>query len=611
MCGSGVSTILLLLVAILGGAVGCQREATPSLVQVLELTPHEVETGDRVRITGVGFPEGKTAHVAFHGDLFRPATAPVRGVEIDVDAVVVSGTELEVPLNEAVERLFVGSRDHAAHTTFSGDLTVAFAAGAPAAPPVSGILRDVWLDVRPTTPQDAILEAERAEGERTLKFLGIQPDMASLAAGGVLIHSIEQNSRAQTARLLPGDVITELDGVRVLSTGDLAALPGERVAWLKIRRGGSPHEEVAQVSLVGLAPPPAATLLAPVLVLGLAAILLLLFQAPTPSAVASLEQYAAHRLRFLPSAASLLLDRTTVVWPVVAGVSGMYALFPLAHALGIGDIDVGVLLVLAAASLTILALVTGGGSTGPYSVRAGVVAAARELSLEVPLAAGISAVVATTGSLRLEDLVRAQGGWPWRWTAFASPMALGLFGLWLVAALATFESGGSVLPEAAEAPVSTGKLPARGGSRLFALAARANLFVTCGIVAALFLGGWQIPWLAPEQVEAHLGWTILAAALFLAKAWFLVATVLVARATLPVVRAEHVISITWRRLVPVSIGLLVLTGGWVAWGPGPHATSLVGAVMVALTVAAALHLVVRARGFGADASQAPELDPFI
>ena len=603
---------LALLLALLGvlalGVVACQRETTPPLIQVLELSPHEVEAGDRVRITGVGFPEGKTAHIAFQGDLYRPATMPVRGIEIDVDAVVVSGTEVEVPMNEALERLFVGGGDRAAHTTFTGELTVAFAASSPAAPPVAGVLHDAWLDVRPPTPHGAALDVERAEGERTLAFLGIKPDNAPLAAGGILIQSVEPGSRAEAARLLAGDVITELDGVRVLSARDLAALPGERIAWMKIRRGGSPHEEVAQVSLVGLAPPPAEALLGPVLVLGLAAILLLLFFAPTPSAFAWTERHISLRLHALPSAASLVRPGAgPSVWVVIGGVSAMYTLFPLAHALGIGDVDVGVLFVLAAASLAMLALVAGGGTR---SLRAGLGAAARVVSLEIPAATGVVAVVAMTGSFRLEDIVRAQGGWPWRWTAFESPMALGLLVLWLVTQLAAGEPCRARLPEATET-VPTGQLPTTGGSRLFFFAARTNLFVMCGVLAALFLGGWQIPGLAREQVESHLGWTMLGVVLFLAKAWLLVALVLAARVALPLVRAERVIAVSWRWLVPSSLALLLLTAAWTAWGPGPRAESLVGAVMVTLTLAAVAHVVTRVHRFGGDLARAPELDPFL
>ncbi len=216
------------------GLVACQRETTPPLIQVLDLSPREVEEGDHLAIAGVGFPEGKTAHIAFRGDLVRPGAAPVQGVEVDVDAVVTSGTEIELPFDATLQKLFAGAGDRVAHTTFSGDLTVAFAASKPAAPPVAGTLHDMWLDVRPPMPHRAVAEAETAEGERTLAFLGIKARPSPVAAGGILVDSVEPRSRADTARLLAGDVVTEFDGVRVLSVRDLIPEPGARGAWLKI-----------------------------------------------------------------------------------------------------------------------------------------------------------------------------------------------------------------------------------------------------------------------------------------------------------------------------------------------------------------------------------------
>jgi hypothetical protein len=104
---------------------------------------------------------------------------------------------------------------------------------------------------------------------------------------------------------------------------------------------------------------------------------------------------------------------------------------------------------------------------------------------------------------------------------------------------------------------------------------------------------------------------MLGVVLFLAKAWLLVALVLAARVALPLVHAERVISVSWRWLVPSSLALLLLTAVWTAWGPGPRAESLVGAVMVTLTLAAVAHVVTRVHRFGGDLARAPELDPFL
>jgi NADH-quinone oxidoreductase subunit H len=344
----------LAVVALLGcaGLVACQRETTPPLIQVLEVAPHEVEEGDHLDITGIGFPEGKVAHIAFRGDLHRPGAAPVRGVEVNIDTLVTSNREIDVPFDATLEKLFAGPPDRVAHTTFSGDVTVAFASSRPAAPPVAGTLENVWLDVRPPLPRRAVAEAEAAEGERTLAFLGMHPSTTTPAAGGVVIDSVDPGSRAESGRLLAGDVITEFDGVRVLTLRDVIPTPGERTAWLKIRRGGDPHEDAASLSLLGFKPQAAASMLGPVLILGLTAALLLLFLAPTPRALAWLEETVSTRLRpraahpRAPKGGALRgltrhLGSRKSAWLLFAGASATFALLPFAHFLGIGEVDVG------------------------------------------------------------------------------------------------------------------------------------------------------------------------------------------------------------------------------------------------------------------------------
>ncbi len=591
---------------------GCERETTPPLIQVQSLSPREVEEGDRVTIDGVGFPEGKTAHVAFRGDLHRPGLPAVRDVEVDVDAVVLTGTALDLPITPHLEQLFAGAGDHGAHTTFSGDVTVAFAARSTAAPPVAGTLHDIWLDIRPPTPHHALASIEAGEGERTLAFLGIKPESTPVPAGGILIASIEPGSRAETARLLAGDVIAEMNGVRVLSTRDLLAAPGDRVAWLKIRRGGSPREELATVSLLGLRPPAATALLAPVVVLCLAAILLLLFFAPTPGIVAWLERHIGRELRARPVVRAFPGARTPYVLGV--GVSAMFALLPFAHYLGLGDLDAGILFLASLTALATLALFTGGSRPGrPYRIVAAIGASWRVVSLAVPAAAAVVAVVIMTGSLRVEDLVRAQAGWPWGWTAFRSPIAFAVLALAFVSALAGGHVDDRPLPDAegsARSVTPGGPLVfADPRARVLFLATWVHRLVLCTLAVALFLGGWQLPGLAPEQVEGHLGWTSLGAALFASKVWLAVGALAAAERALPQVRPEQAMSLTWRWLAPLSVGGVLLTALWTAWGPGPSVETLIGAVMVALACAAGLRVVTRVRFFQGD--QGGELDPFI
>src|SRR5580700_4423907 len=99
----------------------------PSLVQVTSLAPTDVEPGDRIVIAGEGFPAGKEARVTFRGTLHRPGDVPVLDAEIPATGVVTGPEEVEVEFRESTQAVFSGAGDHAVHTTFEGDVEVAFA----------------------------------------------------------------------------------------------------------------------------------------------------------------------------------------------------------------------------------------------------------------------------------------------------------------------------------------------------------------------------------------------------------------------------------------------------------------------------------------------------
>src|SRR5438105_15244775 len=117
--------------------VACEREGTPQLIRVTELLPREAEIGDSLQIHGDGFPQGRPAHVRFRGTLVRPGEAPVQ-TEIEATGTATLPTEVTVAFDEDLESRFCGVGKRAAHTTFSGEVEVAFSPALEGAPPVAG-----------------------------------------------------------------------------------------------------------------------------------------------------------------------------------------------------------------------------------------------------------------------------------------------------------------------------------------------------------------------------------------------------------------------------------------------------------------------------------------
>ncbi len=238
--GSLAPVLLVLAIAWLAWGGSCTREVGPQLVNVTDVVPRAVELGDRVVLMGEGFPAGKPARVTFRGTLHRPGERPETGAEIVTSATVLGPDQAELAFTEPVQALFCGAGDRAAHTTFDGDVEVAFAAAATGAPPIGGTLRRVTLDVRP----GAVTADAEHEGERALAWMGLH---GTVSSAGLAVEAVDHGSRAAAAGLAPGDAVTAFDGLRVGAASDMVPAPGERARWqwpsgarASMRRGRCP-----------------------------------------------------------------------------------------------------------------------------------------------------------------------------------------------------------------------------------------------------------------------------------------------------------------------------------------------------------------------------------
>ena len=587
--------------------LGCQRESTPELIQVLDFAPREAEVGDMLEIAGSGFPQGKTAHVAFRGALHRPGQPSLSGAEIEAEGVVTSAQSIELTYTEAMEALFCGSGDRASHTTFEGDVEVSFPALAHGAPPISSTLHRVSVDFRPPLVKSAALEARGKEGERALLFMGIHPAAQLPGSGGLLVESVDPRSPAAQAGILPSDVLSSFNGVRVSSPGD-AVPPGHAsVATLGIRRLGAalPGEDLREVRLDGFKPDAPTDLFAASLILFGVALAIALFVSP----YAEVLRWVGLRLG-VSSSKTPFLSALRANLPgrlLVAGVSAVFVAIPFRTSILTTDLDVAVVFVVMVAALVTIRALTAGqrGSR----VRRGFQAAAHLLSAELPAGLAIICIVMMTGSLRLQEIIRAQGGAPWDWYAFRNPVLFALFFLFMSTTLAAEHA------DPPEGPLPALELgikgpPLRDRAFLFALE-WAHLSVLSGMAAALFLGGWQVPGLAPGEQEAHVWLEIAGSALFLLKAWLLILAALSLRATLPRLRLADRMSICWRWIIPLSVSAVVFTIGWVAWSPTRAMQILVSALTFAMFCLLALAVVHRVR-LGVRAPNAePHLNPFL
>jgi NADH-quinone oxidoreductase subunit H len=287
--------------------------------------------------------------------------------------------------------------------------------------------------------------------------------------------------------------------------------------------------------------------------------------------------------------------------------------------LGLADIDVGILFILALSSLGVYGIAIGGwASNNKYSLMGGLRSAAQMISYELPLALAIVAPLLLVNSLNFREIVAGQQGY-WfgvipKWNILAGPFPqIFSFLIFLIAAFAETNRIPFDLPEAENELVAG--FHTEYSSMMFAgffMAEYANISTICFVATSLFLGGWTPPWparygsdfVAPllfgavglmllyhssQAVRARkwdrYSFPVLAvvflglAGLFLvpvvkpvlvplfwfaAKAGLLIFTFVWIRGTLPRFRYDQLMRFAWTFLFPVSVVNLLITGLLVA-----------------------------------------------
>jgi NADH-quinone oxidoreductase subunit H len=279
----------------------------------------------------------------------------------------------------------------------------------------------------------------------------------------------------------------------------------------------------------------------------------------------------------------------------------LLAAMPFGQYLVAARLDVGLLFVVAATALAVAAFTAAGTLWG------GVRAAAHVFWQHVPGAIAIGSVVLTTGSLRVQEIEHAQGGWPWDWLAFRSPAAL--VALLLLLGCAVIDICAPSLPRGI-ASTMEGALFTRPAGPWQDAVCRAHRIVIAGLACALFLGGWSLPGLSPGQQEALPMLEAAGAAWWLLKTGALAVALSLARCGLAPtpLQARSRATVTW--VAPLSLAVFGATAAWTWWSPGPAAQLLVSGAMVTLVALWAIAMVQRLKQ-GVVGQADAHLSPFL
>lgn len=252
---------------------------------------------------------------------------------------------------------------------------------------------------------------------------------------------------------------------------------------------------------------------------------------------------------------------------VVIGSVGAFAFLPWNNGATILDFNVGVFLLTAISSIGIIGIfLAGWGSNNKYSVVSAMRSAVQMISYEMSLCLCLITAVILTGTMQVSGIVEAQTG-PFKWLICQGHIpAIIAFLTFLVAGNAEANRGPFDMAEA-ESELTAGHHTEYSGMGFgyFYLAEFMNLFITAGIAATVFLGGWAPVNIGVEAFDAVMNY-ITGIVWFLGKTFALVWILMWIKWTFPRLRIDQILKLEWKYLMPLSLINLVLMTIVVALG---------------------------------------------
>jgi NADH-quinone oxidoreductase subunit H len=244
---------------------------------------------------------------------------------------------------------------------------------------------------------------------------------------------------------------------------------------------------------------------------------------------------------------------------VFAAPCAAFAALPYTREFVFANFDIGVFYVASITSLSVIAiLIAGWASNNKWALLGGMRAAAQIVSYEIPAGLAMLVVVMQVGSLNFNAISVAQDGGIHRWLIWHYfPFNFIAFGIFYIATLAECNRTPFDLPEA-ESELVGGFHTEYSGFKwsIFMLAEYAEMLVVALVGAALFLGGWSSPFGSFMNGGA---WGVF---WFAGKAAFLIFTHMWLRWTLPRLRVDQLMHLSWKVLTPFSFACLLGVGLW-------------------------------------------------
>ncbi len=231
--------------------------------------------------------------------------------------------------------------------------------------------------------------------------------------------------------------------------------------------------------------------------------------------------------------------------------------------LQIADVNIGILFIFGVVSLGVYGIMIGGwASNNKFSLLSSVRGASQMVSYELPMGLTLIGVLFLAGDLRMSVIVQnqIQHGW------YILYQPLG-FILFFICALAECNRTPFDLPEA-ENELNFGYHQEYSSMKLgfYLFAEYINMFISSAVMATLFLGGYDIPfvneasWGLNQNLLAFIGFAVL-----MSKIFFFLFVFIWIRWTLPRFRYDQLMNLGWKKLIPLALFNMVITAAIVLW----------------------------------------------
>ncbi|MDR6736773.1 NADH-quinone oxidoreductase subunit NuoH [Sphingobacterium sp. 2149] len=258
-----------------------------------------------------------------------------------------------------------------------------------------------------------------------------------------------------------------------------------------------------------------------------------------------------------------------IVGPTIAIITACIssAVIPWGQELQIGDriislqvaqgINVGVLYMFGVIALGVYGIMLGGwASNNKFSLMGAIRAASQSISYEIAMGLSLIALLMVTRTLTLEEIVAQQSGFV-NWNIWAQPLGFIIF---MVCAFAECNRVPFDLPEC-ETELVGGYHTEYSSMKLglYMFSEYINMFVSSALMASLYFGGYNFPFMNDLGLSANMI-TIIGVFVFFIKILLFIFFFMWVRWTLPRFRYDQLMNLGWKMLIPLAIANIVLTG---------------------------------------------------